>query len=553
MSIEQIREKGQKEYRAEYKQLYDDQSSWRKHWVEIANYMIPRRGRFLTSTDEKANEGKRKDEKIINGIAKKAINTLASGMQGGLTSPSRPWFELTLLDDALMEYAPVKRWLHDVRNTMLEIFSRSNVYASLHILYKELAPFGIGSMIIEEDFKSIVRTRPFTIGEFMIALDSNLRAHKLYRQYSMTANQMVEMFGEKNVSQAVKTAFSNNQGLTNFKVIHTIRPTDKIPGKKYESVYFEENKDIKEFLRISGYDDIPFVAPRWEVTSCDTYGEGPGMDALGDVKMLQKMEDKKLRALDKLVDPPMNAPSALKAKGGTIIAGGVNYYDSNQPTQKFEPAYQVNPDVQNIGIEIREVENRIKEFFYTNLFLSIIATDKRMTATEVAQRHEEKLIMLGPVLERLQSELLDPLIDRAFNIINKFRQFPPVPKEIQGMNLKVKYVSMLAQAQKLVGISSIERTAGFVSTIFNISPEVVDKFDIDEAVNQYGEMTGVPPKIIRSGAEVAEIRQRRQQQIAAQQMQEGATQAAQNAKTMSETRIGKEDNVLDALSASERE
>ena len=224
------------------------------------------------------------------------------------------------------------------------------------------------------------------------------------------------------------------------------------------------------------------------------------MDALGDIKMLQKLEEKKLKALGKMIDPPMVASTDLKGKGATVIEGGVTYVDVTQGQNGFTPAYQIRPDIQNIGLEIMNVEQRIRRFFFNDLFLSILTTGKEMTATEVAERHEEKMIMLGPVIERMQAELHDPILERTFSIMSDIGMLPPAPPELQGVDLKIEYISLLAQAQKLVGTGAIERVAGFVSTVGQAIPQTLDKFNADEAVDQYAEMVGVPPTTATNGS-----------------------------------------------------
>jgi hypothetical protein len=312
-------------------------------------------------------------------------------------------------------------------------------------------------------------------------------------------------------------------------------------------VYFELAGDPNKILQVGGYNDIPFVAPRWDVNGVDVYGESPGMDALGDIKMLQRMEEKKLKGLDKEIDPPMNAPVEMRGKGGSIISGDVNFYSQQQGIPGFVPVHQVKLDFTNLAFELDRVERRIEADFYNDLFLAIINSDRRsITATEIAKKYEEKLLMLGPVLERLQSEFLDPTIDRTFDIMNNLGMLPPPPKEMAGMPMNVEYVSMLAQAQKMVGLTAIEQTAAFVGSLAAVIPDVLDKFDADEAVDQYADLVGVPPSIIRTDDKVNDIRVARaekQQMIEQSAMQ---MQAAQGAKVLSDSKVG-DQNALEAL------
>ena len=443
-------------YRRRLYELTQDSQTWRAHWNEIVDYILPRKGRYLTSTTGKETHGGKKGQKIINGCATEALKILSAGMYGGLTSPSRPWFVLNVEDEELASNASVREWLHNVRDIMLNVFAKSNFYGTMHSMYQELGAFGTAVMMIEEDFDRVIRCRPFTIGEFYLAVDDKYNVTTMYRRFQMTARNMVAEFGEDNVSDSVKQSVASEQGERKFDVIHAVEPNsekeigkDGAKGMEYVSVYYEEKGNTDSFLRESGYRTMPFAAPRWSVTAADTYGDSPGMDALGSVKMLQKMEEKKLKALDKMVDPPMNAPVAMKKTGGTIIAGGVNYIDTQQGQQGFVPAYQVNPDIQNIAFELDRVEKRIEKDFSNDLFLAVLGTDKKMTATEVNQRYEEKSRILGPVLEHVQSELLDVVINRTLDIMSRFNLLPPAPPELQNAVRKIEYISTFCAQSRI--------------------------------------------------------------------------------------------------------
>lgn len=531
---------GTKSYRSQFAQLKQDQTKIRAHWKEIQEYIFPTAGLYLTDESEK-NDGAKRHQKVINGVAEQSLTNLAAGMQGGMTSPSRPWFTLAINNKPLMEFTPVREWLWIVREMMLSVFARSNFYSSVHTLYAEMAAFGTCAMLIEEDFDNVIRCRPFTIGEYYLALDEKYQPSTIYRQFSMTAYQMIEEFGEDKVSRAVKECIDNDKPETIFDVIHCIRPNkNKKEKKQYESVYFEAKGDNQSILRKSGYFSKPFLAARWDVVGCGIYGRSPGMIALGDCKMLQKLEEKKLKAMDKLVDPPMNAPTSMKKQGGTIVAGGVNYIDVQQGQQGFTPTYQVNPNLRDIGFEIGNVEQRIRKCFANDMFLSIATQDKQMTATEVAERINEKMLMLGAVVERTQTELLNVCIDRVFDIMMKFDMIPPPPPELQGADLKIQYISLLAQAQKLSGITAIQQVAQYVGEIMPLNQEAVDKFNFDQSIDEFSEAVGTPPSLIRSDDQVAQIRAMRVQQQQAIMQQQQMSMLAQGAKTLGDTKI--EDN-----------
>jgi hypothetical protein len=145
--------------------------------------------------------------------------------------------------------------------------------------------------------------------------------------------------------------------------------------------------------------------------------------------------------------------------------------------------------------------------------------------------------MLGPVLERLNDELLDPLIDRCFNIMVKMGMVPPPPKELEGMDLSVEYISVMAQAMKLTGITGIERLMGFAGQLAQANPAVLDKIDFDQAIDEYAAMVGVPPSLVLDDEAVLKTRQdRAAKQQYAEQMA-AMTQGIENAKTLSETQV----------------
>jgi len=543
-------------FRARFKRLRDNQTSWRKHWQEIADYTTPRKGEYLHDLDGMTEEeqGSLRNTNIINGVGAEATRILASGMQGGMTSPSRPWFILALEDRDLMEFTPVKQWLTDVRDIILRIYAKSNFYGSMHSNYSELGNFGVAAQLQEEDFETIARFRPFTVGEYMLTLDAQYRSSGLYRHFSLTTEQMIVEFGKSNVSEAVMSAYHADNLDAKFKVNHIIEPNTSIindkagpRGMEYTSMYFEDGGDPEAYLREKGYEGKPFIAPRWDVSGTQTYGNSPGMESLGDNKMLQKMEEKSLKAVDKQVDPPMNAHPSLKGKGGSIVPGHMNYVSVPQGQVGFAPVYQVNLNIQQLEEKIRQTEERIKTAYFNNLFL-MIANDQRSntTAFEISKRYQEKMMVLGPVINRIQSESHDPTIERTYQIGTRFGVFPEPPAELQNREIKIEYVSILAQAQKMVGATSIEQTASFIGNLGSVNPAALDKLDVDETINLYADVTGAPPKMIRGEEEVQRIRQQRAQAQQAQQESEQNAALAQGAKVMSDTKLN-EDTALDSL------
>jgi hypothetical protein len=535
-----------------------ERTSWISHWMDLNDYIKPRSAKFLTT---ETNRGAKRNSKIINNTATIAARTCSSGMMAGITSPARPWFKLSTGDSVLDEKGSVKQWLHIVGYRMREVFARSNLYNALPMAYSDLGIFGTHAMLVLEDDETVIRCYPFPVGSYSIATNHRGVVDVCCREFKMTVRQLVQEFGIENCSASVQQMYREGNFGQWIEVAHIVQPNadynpDRMNSKykRYSSCYLERSSsgnsiraDEDKFLRESGFDEFPIMAPRWEVTGEDPYGNSPSMEALGDIKALQLKEKRKAQLIDKGANPAMSAPSALRNQHSSVLAGDVTYYDTNAGQTRFEPVY--TPDHGWLGelkADIAADEFRIKRALFEDLFLMLSSMDNAqpITATEVAERKEEKLLVLGPVLERLNDELLDPLIDRTFNIMVKRGMIPEAPEELRGMSLKVEYVSVMAQAMKMVGIGAIERGVGFVGNLAAANPEVLDKVNMDAAIDNYFERLGTPPNIVRSDDEVAKMRQQRMQAAAAQKAVEQGQQVAQTLQTASQTNIGGGDNAL---------
>jgi hypothetical protein len=307
--------------------------------------------------------------------------------------------------------------------------------------------------------------------------------------------------------------------------VHAIEPReDREAGKRdkfnmpYRSCYFEVGSDPGKYLSEGGYMKFPVLAPRWATAGGDVYGHSPGMEALGDVKQLQHEQLRKAQAIDYQTKPPLQAPTAMKSREIETLPGGVTFVDSANPQGGIRPAWEVGLNLQYLLNDIQDVRMRINSSFYADLFLMLAnATDTRMTATEVAERHEEKLLMLGPVLDRLHSELLEPLIDLTFDNMLKANMLPPIPPELSGMDLNIEFVSMLAQAQRAIGTNSVDRFTVSLGAVAQMKPEVLDKFDADQWADAYSQMLGLDPRIIVPSEQVASMREARNAAMAAKE------------------------------------
>jgi len=485
--------------------------------------LLPRSGRYFS---QDRNRGESRINNINDSTPTKALRTLGAGMMGGQTSPARPWFKLATPDQDLNRYGAVKIWLDDTARLMRDVFSRSNTYRTLHTMYEELGAFGTAVSIVVEDYKNVIHHYPLTAGEYAIATDYRGSVCTLYRQLDKTVAQVVEEFGIENCSLAVKNLYDRNDLDKWITIIHAIEPrldrdsTSRLAqDMPWKSVYFELGGDPDVFLREGGFKSFSVLAPRWSVTGGDIYGHSPGMEALGDIKQLQHEQLRKAQAIDYMTKPPLQAPTVLKGTAVDTLPGGITYFDS--ASNGIRPQFEVRLDLNHLLADIQDVRQRIFSTFHADLFLMLDnQRDARMTATEVAERHEEKLLMLGPVLERLHNEMLDPLIEITFDAMLHAGILPPPPSELKNIDLNVEYVSMLAQAQRAIGTNSVDRFVSNLGMIAQMKPNILDKFDSDEWAEEYSDMLGVDPNLIVPNDKVAIVRKSREQaQQQAQQAQ----------------------------------
>lgn len=522
--------------------LKDERTTFDPHWRDLSDYISPRSSRFLVSD---ANRDNRRNTNIVDPTCTLAERTLSSGMMSGITSPARPWFTLSVSDPAMKDYGPVKVWLEDVQRRMNEVFNKSNLYQSLPIVYAQLGTYGTAAMAILEDDEDIIRTYPFPIGSYYVSNSARLSVDTVYREFRMTTRQLVEQFGLDNVSETVKGQWATQTTETWHDVIHAVYPnlnrqTGKMDAKnkRYKSVYFEKAGDDK-VLRESGFDEFPILAPRWEVNGEDAYGSNcPGMTALGQVKALQLEQKRKSQLIDKATNPPMVGPSSLKTQRVSQLPGAVTYVDQLTGQDGLKPLYMVNPNTADLLNDIQDTRDIIRSAYFVDLFLMLQNINTRSMPVEaVNELREEKLLMLGPVLERLNDEFLDPLIDRAFAIMQRKGMLPPAPEVLQGTALRIEYISVMAQAQKSIGVNSMERFVGFVGGMAQAKPEALDKLDIDKIIDSYGDSIGVSPSVIVPDEEVQKIRQARAEQIQQQQQMQMAQAAVAGAKDLSQANL----------------
>jgi hypothetical protein len=514
-------------------------TDYESEWWNIARFAQPARSRFLVGGSER-NKGARRrmaNSRLLDSRGIEAFRTQTNGMTSGLSSVSTPWFTLSS-DEALLDEEGVRDWLSDVETRMYAFLAGTNFYSAAKSGYAEMGLFGTEACVMVEHRRFGGVCHALTAGEYWIALSDAQRPDTLYRLCPITVRQAVDSFGNR-VSRRVRDAYDRGEYDVELEVYQAIEP-DRSGRFGWTSVYWDATAPKDEILRETGYREQPFWAPRWDVVGGDVYGYSPGMEALPALRELQLQCKRRNEAIDQMVKPEKVVPHNLRLTGqpGSVVTGSGVVRE--QVIIPYEVPYQA---VAAISGEIDKCYAQIDALSYADLFNAI--TNMRgvqpRNMEEIASRNEEKMTQLGPVIERVSTEKLDIVIDRAFGIMMRGGLLPPPPQALSDTEIKVEFVSILTQMQRMVGIGQIERSVSFIGNVAGAYPDAADRLNVDAMIDEYAVRAGAPSKIIRSVKDADKIRDARAAQQQQQQMMAtmpAVKDGADAARLLSETDVG---------------
>jgi hypothetical protein len=530
--------------------LRDRRESFDDHWRDISDHIMPRSYRWLDEDWQK--RGNKANKKIIDPSATLSARAMEAAFSASIIPTSRPWFKLRGPSIFKDNYT-VRSWLEGVTEEMQARILETNFYQEGGKLFRMTGVFGTGAMLIEEDEDDDFRCETLPTGSYWLGIDGKRKVNQFSREMELTATQMEEMFGYDNLSTQVQAAIDTQTGdKTTRKVLHWIGPNDKysqdtsMSMMEWVSYYIDpadENKNRP--LRVGYYEEFPVITPRWTVLGDDVYGlDCPGMIALGHIKELQSAHKQMAKALEKQVSPPTQRPEGTSRKGVDSTPGADNITSRGAASDGIKPLYQINFDVNGTRQHIDDLRGQIRETFFYNLFL-MVASERRSgtKAREIDELHEEKMIILSTVYEQFSHEFLDPAVERIFAILNRRGRFAVPPPELQGQTLDVEYVSVMANAMKLVGIGNMDRALAILGQVASIDPTVLDELDTARFFRNYTDRLGVDIRVMASPEEVAAKKEQRMASMQQAQMQQQAQVQADVAKNLSAAKTD-EDNAL---------
>ena len=507
--------------------LEADRGTWESHWQEILDYVMPRKAEitFLRSRGEK------RTEVLFDSTAITANNLLAASLQGTLTSPSLPWFSLKLRDDDANKIRDIQIWLEDTARRMYAVFNESNFNTEVHEMYLDLCSVGTSAIFVEEANEGFLQGglhfNTLHIAEYFIQENSTGRVDTLYRKYKMTARQAIQEFGEDNVGTKIKEAVKAKPD-TQFNFIHAVEPTadyERATGKAKTKLPFHSCHvcfEDKMVVRTGGYNEFPYLVPRWSKATGEIFGRSPSYNALPDIKTLNKAVEIGLKAWAKAIDPPLLVTDDGVIGRVRMTPAGITVVRSDTAIKPL----QIGSNWQITDLKENQLRTAIRQAYYSDQLQ--LQEGPQMTATEVQVRYELMQRLLGPTLGRFQTEFLNPLIERVFGIMMRADALMPRPEAMSGMNMDIEYVGPLARSQRMEEAIAVERLYQLAMQVVQVDPTVMDVINHEQAIRMRATLLGVPKTVLRGEDEVAEIREQR---AAAQQQAQEQAMAQQQADT----------------------
>ena len=509
---------------------------------EICDYILPHRATVTTQTQP----GQKRMAKIYDGTAIKALQICANGLYGHLTNPNSPWFMLTTKRKDLADRTDVKDWLRDSSERMHDAINTSNFAMTAHEIYTDLPAFGtavlyLGKILSRRNKRRLLNFKAFDVSRCVIEEDSDGEVDTVIRREQMTVRGCVQAWGDQ-CSDKITKAYDAGEEEKAVEILHAVFPrNDRDPNKQdkankpWVSLYVE--RETKNQLDEGGFEEFPYFAPRWAKQTGFVYGSGPGLDALAEIKMINEFSKSDIKLHQKRADPPILAPDDMSLYPKRFIPGGITYY-KNKP-----PSYM---DAPNVGQFDLEYENQRRDFinslFFADLFTLLAQQPRTKTATEVMELVEERLVLLGPTLGRLQSELFDPMLARVFWMLMRGDEMgsylSPPPKALINQGLDIMYISKLAMAMRAFETKAAMNTLQFVGPLAQQDPSIMDNFDLDKIARGVSERFGTPTVFMTPEYKIRQIRtaraakqaqvEKQQQEMAQAEMASKVAPALQN-------------------------
>lgn len=526
---------------AKVKKLKSDRGTWESHWQEISDYIVPRKN---TITNTKS-PGQKRTWQLLDNTGMHSNELLGGTLHSLLTNTATEFFEGTTGNAELDKDEEVRKWFQKEATNIHNVLNNSNFQPEVHELYTDLPSFGTSCIMTEEDDKKVVRFSTKFIGDYYIDENNVGLIDQVYRTWKWNASQMCSEFGYDNLPEKVQKAFDKQQD-TLWTIHHGVYPKSLInhsyKGKmEYTSQYVLE--ETKENIKIGEYHEFPYGVPRWSKAPGEKYGRGPGMTALPEMKVLNKMNETMLKGAQKIVDPPIEMPDDGYVMPLATQPGGINYKRAGNPDDRIRPIF--NDTRIDWGDKLmQDIRKRVRDAFYVDQ-LKLSQDQKYMTAQEVMQRTQESMRLLGPMLGRMETEFLRPVIDRVYRIMWDRGLISKPPEKLSGVKFEFRYSSLIAKSQRVNEGQAVLQVIQAMAPFIQLDPNIAMNFDGD-AILRALVVTYGAPQIMLKDRKVVEAQRKADAQMKAQQAakvgqaENQALEQGQNTNTLQFVQAAKE-------------
>lgn len=498
---------------------------------EIGRLILPSRGLFRGEETESL-----RDANLFNPAAQRALRKAAAGMTQAITPASDPWFRHAFLSRADREATGGNEYVDTVDARIRAVLSAGSFYQAVHAFNKELLAFGCALLSCESSPRTVARFACQTCGTYAVALDEDRMLACVVRRLKMTPRELAERFGRDRLSDVTQKML-DDKPYAPVEVVHVVRRRENADASRrdglnmpFASFWYEEHGE--HLLHDGGFRSMPFFFTVWEEAR-GIYGTGPGDEALADQKGIEAWELRKMLGIEKMIDPPLLAPGSLK-RHVRVAPGEVVSDSAATQNNALRPLYEVNfgPAVQYVQQEVQQISMRLEDVMMANIFanMSLETRPAGMTMTEYMDRRRRSAELMGPTVSAYEPRVLNPLIERVFALLDEAGMLPPPPDGLsEWAALSVSYQSPMAQMLEQSGAVATAQFMEQVAPLAQVNPEIFDKLDTDQMVDELAQRMGVPASIIRSDEQVAAIRRQRAEAQAAQQAQAVAMMQAEAA------------------------
>ena len=469
---------------------------------------------------------------------------LATSMEGFVTPKGgNAWLKIESEDEDLMEVHEARSWFEAATNKVFAAIydPQAGFHKAAGAMYDDIATFGPGPFSVFErpnvNGTSTPSFRSVHLKDFYWSQNEWGEADTFYVVWNRTVAAVASLYGVDNMSDKAKDLLRQDKLDAKVKLLHVVEPRggrDHGRSDNLNMPYASYVIDIdgKKIMEEKGFNDLPYLVPVWGDITGEPWGWSPGRLLLPDVKMLNQQARTTMEVGHFVARPPMLTPHEGVLDYSAVHPGAWVHYDAQAAA-----ANGGRPPITplNIGANYpvsreltQDTRDRIWQGFLRNV-LSLPVDAPSMTATEIIERKEEMMRVVGPVFGRLETDFTQKLVRRVFWILFRSGALPPPPEILGGAGLKYTVNSPFTAVRKQIEAASVTRVAEIIGPLAANNPEMLDHYDTDRIARDVG-MSMLPTDWVRPLEGVQALREQRAQQQKAAAEREQMMQMAQVAK-----------------------